>query len=222
VIPRLLYALTGPRLDALPERLPPLFRDPWVAGYTISFAPPLTRANRALEAGLRGVTGALDKLPVYLRTCVCDAREHTRLAWRHRAIQTRLHGPLEVEDIARAYAEVLGLDLVLHHPDRAPASLVDALRAAGVDPARLAPDAPRAERTLQLVVRFDDAHHPRLLERLRAAGRPVEGEDPYAIEVWVPAAIAPWVDAWTLARGGSELVAVGEPEAEVRDPHAAR
>ena len=117
---------------------------------------------------------------------------------------------------------MLGLDLVLHHPDRAPASLVDALRVAGVDPARLAPDAPRAERTLQLVVRFDDAHHPRLLERLRAAGRPVEGEDPYAIEVWVPAAIAPWVDAWTLARGGSELVAVGEPEAEVRDPHAAR
>ena len=203
------WAWTGPALAELPEVLPALLRDPWISGYAVGFSPPLTRANRRLAEGLVGVTRALDKLPVYLRTCVLDPREQTRLAWRHRAIQTRLHGPLEAEAIATLYGTVLELGFTLFHPGRAPPELA----ALGEAETLLPEDAPPGERTVQILVRYDDPHHPRLLAALAATGRAVVGPDPYALELRAPPALTSVMEAWARERHAGRLLALGEPPA---------
>ena len=134
------FAVPGD-LSGLARMLRDVFVDPWVATYQVGFGPPLVRATPQLEAALVEARGSLDKLSIYVRHCLEDEAERSRLVGLVRRLVARA-GPVEVEAINRASEEVWDLQLRLHRPSEAPEAVRAEMERAGVTPLEIPPSTP--------------------------------------------------------------------------------
>lgn len=90
-----------------------LFRHPWVDSYRIDFGPPLVRSSPELTERIRNSKDTLDKLFIYLDTCILNADECRRLAEIQRKQVVRRLGPVEAEALAEASRQAIDLRLSL-------------------------------------------------------------------------------------------------------------
>jgi len=90
-----------------------LFRHPWVADYHLNFGPPLVRSSPALIERIQESQDVLDKLSIYLDSCVLDPKECSRLAEIQRKQVVQRLGPVEAEALSDASRQAIDLRLSL-------------------------------------------------------------------------------------------------------------
>ena len=90
-----------------------LFRHPWIADYHLNFGPPLVRSSPALIDRIQDSKDVLDKLSIYLDSCVLDPKECSRLAEIQRKQVVKRLGPVEAEALSDASRQAIDLQLSL-------------------------------------------------------------------------------------------------------------
>jgi len=178
-LPSAVIAWSDPRRDKLAERVIAAMRHPWIASYTIGFAPPLARFNTQVVAALPGAKGAFDKLEIYVRHVLLDVNAAADLARKQVALQVRLRGPIDLADVSDRSHEALDLELRLHHLSTAPAKVADEMREAGIT------EVPREQLESLFLVRLDDPFGALLGHKLQVSGMVIEHRvHPEALVAW--------------------------------------
>lgn len=191
----------------------------WVASYQVGFGPPLVGSGGALALRLKSARSALDKLSAYLDCCVYDAPMCDQLAKKQVRLLTRRHGPIEAEQVRRASAQVIDLQVRLHRPEQAPYKVQQDMQSSGISLGALPNQGPPDAESARFWLHLRDPRGTRLMHNEIVAAAVDEPDLGVAIELQAPVNLRDLYRGWSvaLARDSSILsVELGEPTSAAR------
>lgn len=213
--------LTEDGLGGLPRLFRTVFQDPWVASYQIGFGAPLVGSSPTLATRLKGAESSLDKLDIYLESCLIDGPERERLARRQRqAVVRRRRGPVEAETLNQASEHMWDLSFRLYTPGDAPSEVAALLRDHGVASVDIPPSTPLSALTGRFRLHQHDARGERLLHVPSVAAAAESPEAAAALELRVQVVFR-WVfQRWLVHLEQRapflRIVDIGEPTSHAR------